>query len=384
MSKELDILAIHPSCVVGTNRGILRELLKRGFSVELVVPKEDSRFNFNSGLDPSTSDDPPIHALKPMFSIQPSRKRTFSGLRELIASKRPRYIWIEDEPASLLAWQLGLLKRVYGFELICFSVENMELSLLDALRSSQSKRYVRHEVLGVLTRISRVMADKVLVCSRDGEHLMNKRGFRNAVLRTPIGYDPELFRVDQTLRKETRKALGLKDYTIAYFGRVVPEKGIEDLVAALGELKGLEWQLLLDRFADYENPFSKVLEEAIEREGIKGRVVYFDARHDEMPRFMNAADLVVAPSRNTPMFKEQYGRVVPEALACGCDVIVTRAGALPELVGDEGHVVEADNRAELVGKIRERIARGSHLDRSSRAQALTLVEQANLLEQWLR
>ena len=55
---------------------------------------------------------------------------------------------------------------------------------------------------------------------------------------------------------------------------MVPEKGIEDLVAALGDLKGLEWQLLLDRFADYENPFSKVLEEAIQREGIKGRVVY--------------------------------------------------------------------------------------------------------------
>ena len=32
-----------------------------------------------------------------------------------------------------------------------------------------------------------------------------------------------------------------------------------------------------------------------------------------MPSFMNAADLVVAPSRNTPHFKEQYGRVVPDA-----------------------------------------------------------------------
>lgn len=384
MSFQLDILAIHPSCVVGTNRGILRELMKRGFSVELVVPGNAEGLASNANLEPERPGDPAIHVLQPKFSIQPSRRRTFSGLRKLIALKRPRYVWIEDEPASLLAWQLGGLKRVYGFELICFSVENMELSLLDALRSSQSKRYVRHEVLGVLTRISRVMADKVLVCSRDGEHLMNKRGFRNAVLRTPIGYNPELFRVDQTLREETREALGLKDYTIAYFGRVVPEKGVEDLVAALGELKGLEWQLLLDRFADYENPFSKVLEDAIEREGIKGRVVYFDARHDEMPRFMNAADLVVAPSRNTPHFKEQYGRVVPEALACGCDVIVTRAGALPELVGDEGHVVEAGNREQLVGKIRERLAKGTHPERSSRAQALTLVEQANLLEKWLR
>ena len=55
---------------------------------------------------------------------------------------------------------------------------------------------------------------------------------------------------------------------------------------------------------------------------------------------MNAADLVVVPSLSTPNWIEQYGRVVPEALACGCRVIASNSGALPELLGSHGRLVE--------------------------------------------
>ena len=359
------------------------------FSVELVVPGNAEGLDSNANLEPEQAGDPAIHVLQPKFSIQPSRRRTFSGLRKLIALKRPRYVWIEDEPASLLAWQLGGLKRIYGFELISFSVENMQLSFGEALRSSQTKRYMRHQLLAVATRLSRIMADKVLVCSKDGERLMQERGFRDAVLRTPIGYNPELFKVDDALREQVRRTLGLEHFTVAYFGRVVPEKGVEDLIRSLGELKDLKWQLLLDRFSSYENSFTTLLEQAIDETGIRERVVFFDAKHHEMPSFMNAADLVVAPSRNTPHFKEQYGRVVPEALACGCEVIVTKAGTLPELVGQEGHVVDGVDLNHLSYKLRSIIADEaltSRLmkERRPRAVQLSLVEQANLLEQWLR
>ena len=52
----------------------------------------------------------------------------------------------------------------------------MELSLLEAFRTSQVKRFLRHE-LCVATRASRLMADRALVCSQDGERLMRQRGF---------------------------------------------------------------------------------------------------------------------------------------------------------------------------------------------------------------
>jgi glycosyltransferase involved in cell wall biosynthesis len=73
--------------------------------------------------------------------------------------------------------------------------------------------------------------------------------------------------------------------------------------------------------------------------GLSDRVVYFDAPHDEVADYMNAADVVVMPSVTTERFKEQYGRVAPEAMACGRLVITSDSGALPELVGDTGIVV---------------------------------------------
>ena len=82
------------------------------------------------------------------------------------------------------------------------------------------------------------MADKVLVCSKDGERLMQERGFRDAVLRTPIGGNPE-FKVDDALREQVRRTLGLEHFTVAYFGRVVPEKGVGGSHPFLGELKDL-------------------------------------------------------------------------------------------------------------------------------------------------
>jgi len=53
---------------------------------------------------------------------------------------------------------------------------------------------------------------------------------------------------------------------------------------------------------------------------------------------MNAADLVVVPSVSTPNWKEQYGRVVPEAMACGKTLIISDSGALPELLDGKGYI----------------------------------------------
>ena len=59
----------------------------RFFSVELVVLGNAEGLDSNANLEPERADDPAIHVLQPKFSIQPSRRRTFSGLRKLIALK---------------------------------------------------------------------------------------------------------------------------------------------------------------------------------------------------------------------------------------------------------------------------------------------------------
>lgn len=79
-------------------------------------------------------------------------------------------------------------------------------------------------------------------------------------------------------------------------------------------------------------------------------MVYFDAKHAEMPDFMNASDI---PSLSTPNWKEQYGRVLPEAMACEKLVVGSNSGAIPELVGGYGRIFAEGDTRDLSGLLRE-------------------------------
>ena len=76
-------------------------------------------------------------------------------------------------------------------------------------------------------------------------------------------------------------------------------------------------------------------------------MVYFDASHNEMPQYINATEIVVLPSITTNKFKEQYGRVMAEALCCGKIVVASNTGALPEIVSNAGFIFEQKNVTEL-------------------------------------
>ena len=75
-----------------------------------------------------------------------------------------------------------------------------------------------------------------------------------------------------------------------------------------------------------------------------GRVrVLTDVAHDDVPDHLNAMDLMCAPSQTTARWREQFGRMLIEAMACGVPVVASRSGEIPHVVGDAGLVVdEAD------------------------------------------
>jgi len=68
---------------------------------------------------------------------------------------------------------------------------------------------------------------------------------------------------------------------------------------------------------------------------------------------MRAADVMVAPSLTTPNFKEQYGRAVQEAMACGCVCLVADLGHLTDLLGNRMFIFEENNGSQIVEKLRD-------------------------------
>ena len=112
-------------------------------------------------------------------------------------------------------------------------------------------------------------------------------------------------------------------------GRLVPEKGHLDLIAALRLLKNSYSEVI---FAG-DGPLRMRLEEEIRAAGLPIRITG-QLEHSEMLATMAAARLVVIPSRY-----EGFGLTALEALALGRPVVASTAGGLPEVLGDLGQQV---------------------------------------------
>jgi glycosyltransferase involved in cell wall biosynthesis len=116
------------------------------------------------------------------------------------------------------------------------------------------------------------------------------------------------------------------------------------------------------------------------------RVRFARLAHDEVPAYMNAIDLLCAPSETAPHWIEQFGRMLVEAFACGVSVIGSDSGEIPHVVGDGGVIarekdVSAWTRAidELLGDPRRRAELGVRgLSRARKEYAWPVVARAYL------
>jgi glycosyltransferase involved in cell wall biosynthesis len=110
---------------------------------------------------------------------------------------------------------------------------------------------------------------------------------------------------------------------------VVPHKGQDLLVEALGGLPGGRWHCTLAGPLDRDPPFVGRLRRRAEAAGCAGRLRFSGPlARPALERQYQRADLLVLPSR-----LESYGMVVTEALAVGLPVVATAVGGVPEAVG---------------------------------------------------
>ncbi len=379
------LLVISPPCHQPVNRAVYHELASRhGIPVRLVVPRQLSV----GGVwrDTPSGDTSAAYEL-----VLVDLKGTHGRLQRMEAfdaatlAWEPTHIFVDSDPASLMTRQA--ITTFPKAKVWAMTAENLPPRYLEeffsGLKALKPARMLAPLMVFALRTWIHPKVDRVFTLSQDGTRVMEKLGLR--ATQIPLGFDPALFCIqDAAKRSTTRTRIGLNHKTVAYFGRQTPEKGVHLLVEALAGLKHLEWQFLIDHFAAYGGSYIEKLRGLIEASGIADRVVYFDARHDEMPDYMNASDIVVLPSVSTPKWKEQYGRVIPEAMACGRAVIGSDSGAIPELIAGYGDIFPEGD----VGALRtvlERLLQAPDLaQRGEQAsvhahQQLSITRQAEIL-----
>ena len=153
------------------------------------------------------------------------------------------------------------------------------------------------------------------------------------------------FRPTEEERRAARAELGFDRPTLLAAGRLVPIKGFDVLVDAVG------------RLAPESRPAVVIAGEGPERQSLvrRARAVAVDLRvpgqlgQRSLARHMAAADLFVHPCRALVTGRgEGMPLVVREALARGLPVIASASGGLVELRGEVGlTLVEADDAAAL-------------------------------------
>jgi glycosyltransferase involved in cell wall biosynthesis len=339
------LAVVSHACFRAVNRQVHVELCRRGVDVMIIAPASLR----GDRPDPKRDVDPPIHFV-PLTGENP-RSYLFGGAEAVLTQFRPDVILVEADPVSRLAVSLGSWCRWHGVRLMCLSVDNLDFGFFPHLRRTGLPALPQATAKTVLHLAAQRLVSVVFTISADGTAIFRKRGYRK-VVQVPLGFDPTLFQIDPDARAQVRAELGINADAIVfgYFGRIVPEKGVHLIVEALGHVArahpgATSWRFMLDHFqpADYASKIDRLIEQS----GLGPRVVRFEAGHNEIARYMCATDAVLLASLSTPASKEQYGRVIPEAMACGALAVVSDCGAPKYLVGECGVVLPEGNVERL-------------------------------------
>jgi len=160
-------------------------------------------------------------------------------------------------------------------------------------------------------------------------------------------------------------------FTVGYLGRLVPEKGVLDLVEVLPQLpEHIRLRLVGDGAL---RPQLLARATAL---GVSERVELRPAvGSTDVPAALAELDLLVLPSRTTASWKEQFGRVLIEAMSCGVPVLGSSSGEIPHVIGDAG-LTFAEGDIAALGQAIARVAddTGLRADLARRGRARVLAE----------
>jgi glycosyltransferase involved in cell wall biosynthesis len=348
------VLVVSHAIVTAINRNVYKLLQDKGWQVEMLMPDVLLSHSKPIAAQPAREGDPKIH-LRKMTGTN-LRLYSYEGLDRLLDEVKPDAVFLDNDPVSKLAIQIGAWCRKNNKKLLCQSCENLPFTFMASVKRNGWSNAPAAIIKLLMAYQAKNKVDAVLTINKDGKKIFEDFGFKY-VVQTPLGFDPAIFKLNNEAKTAIKEKLQLNGIPVlAYFGRMVQEKGIHLLLEALAQLKHHQWKLLLDQFDMDATPYHQQIASLIEKHGLQNRIIYIHANHNEIANYMAATDLTILPSITTSRWMEQYGRVVPEAMACGSMVAVSDSGSLPDLTNSHAIVFKQNNIPSLVQAIERFLA----------------------------
>jgi len=212
--------------------------------------------------------------------------------------------------------------------------------------------------------------DAAMVGSHEAEQVWRAKGYTRSIDVIPQ------FGVDEThfspLKQDGTDRPAGDGFVLGYAGRLEFAKGVDVLLRALPELPA-NTRLVIAGTGGAERELRTLATQlgTLSRITWRGGIASAD-----MPRFYHALDALVLPSRTLPNWKEQFGRVLIEAMACGVPVVGARSGEIPNVLGDAGLLFGEGDVAGLSAQLRRLI------EQSQLRDALSRMGRARVLERY--
>jgi len=349
MTRPLRLLSIGHSYVVALNRRLAHEMARVGgnrWEVTAVAPKFMHGDLRPIRLEPSSDEACRLEAL-PTFWTNRIHFMFYGGrIRQLINQQWDLiHGWVEPYiiAGGQIAW---LVPR--GTPFVFWTAQN--LSKTYPLPFAWIEKYCVSRCHGWLA------------CGQTTLQTQLNRGYDKKPHRViPLGVDLDAIRPSAAARDNTRHLLAWPvagPPVIGYLGRFVPEKGITLLMRVLDRIS-TPWRALFVGGGPMEGALRSWANQYQDRVRVVTGVP-----HDKVPDYLNSMDLLCAPSQTTPIWREQLGRMLIEAFACGVPVVASDSGEIPYVVRDAGIIVgeaEEEGWVKSVSELLESPARRAEL-----------------------
>lgn len=250
----------------------------------------------------------------------------YPRLSKIMREVRPEVVHIDEEPYNFATFQAMRLSQQHKARALFFTWQNLYRRYPPPFRQIELYNYKRAAV--------------ALAGNREAADVLRQKGYTGPIHIIPqFGFDTDIYR-----RSEPRPPRGPNDpFTLGFIGRLKEEKGLPLMIEALTYLPEYCRVLFIGN-----GPMKSVLEEQAAQLGVSERVIFKSSvPTQQIPREMERLDVLVLPSLTRPNWKEQFGRVLPEAMACETPVIGSSSGEIPYVIGDTGLVFKEGDVQEL-------------------------------------
>lgn len=353
------VVMLSKACIVGAYQTKLEEIAKHpDIQLTVVVPPfwRDERGVIP--LERTHTNGYSLHVAPMRFNGQFHLHYypTFSSLLEQI---RPDIVHIDEEPYNLATFLAMRTARRVKAKALFFTWQNIW------------RRYP--PPFAWLEAYVLQNADYAIAGNADAIAVLRAKNYRGKASIIPqFGVDAENF------APAPQNASPV--FRIGYAGRLVAEKGIDVLLDAVAKLTG-EWTLTLLG----SGPHKTNLQTRANQLGIATRV-HFAASipSTQMPTFFQSLDVFVLPSRARANWKEQFGRVLIEAMACEIPVVGSTCGEIPNVIGDAGLIFPEGDAMALskhLSTLQHNSVQRIDLGKRGRARVLARFTQARIAEE---